>query len=77
MTGEQHACTIASNGKLVYATTKDLLRKWDETKESWHDAKAHEFEQRFMNELMTTIDRSLPVFENLNKLIEKIRSDCE
>jgi actin-related protein len=77
MTSEQHACTIASNGKLVYATTKDLLRKWDETKESWHDAKTHEFEQRFMNELMTTIDRSLPVFENLNKLIEKIRSDCE
>jgi hypothetical protein len=77
MISEQRATTIGSNGKLIYAATKDLVRKWDETKQSWQDMKAREFEQGCINELITTVDRSLPVFENLNKLIEKIRSDCE
>jgi hypothetical protein len=74
MIGQSH---ISANGRLVAAATKDLMRNWAATKESWSDAKALDFEQRFLSELMSSVDHAAPVFEDLEKLIKKIRSDCE
>lgn len=68
---------ISSNGRIVSALTKDLLRTWAGTKEHWQDAKAQEFEHRFISELAGSVDRAVPVFEDLEKLIKKIRTDCE
>lgn len=69
--------SISPNGKVVAAATKELLLKWEETKESWRDAKALEFEQKYLTELQTAVDRALPIFEDLDKLVSKVRSDCE
>ena len=68
---------ISSNGKLLAAATKDLIRKWEETKHSWSDGKSRDFEQKFLFELMTGVERAVPVFDDLDKLINKVRSDCE
>ena len=68
---------ISSDGRLLAGVTRELAVKWSETKEYWQDAKAHEFEQKFLSELFASVDRSLPVFEDLEKLIKKIRTDCE
>lgn len=68
---------ISSNGKMVASATKELMRKWSETRESWRDAKSEEFEQRHIRELEATVDRAMPVFEMLEKLVTKIRNDCE
>jgi hypothetical protein len=69
--------SISPNGKVVAAATKELLLKWEETKELWRDAKALEFEQTYLTELQTAVDRALPIFEDLDKLVTKVRSDCE
>ena len=69
--------TIGSNGKLILSATKELWLRWEETKASWQDAKSGEFEQRYLLELQSSVDRALPVFADLDKLIEKVRSDCE
>lgn len=68
---------LSSNGKLLVAATKELTLKWDDTKNYWQDMKAHEFEVKYLNDLLTIIDRSGPVFDDLGKLIDKVRSDCE
>ncbi len=68
---------IGSSGKITAAATKDLLRRWTETREAWRDTKSQEFERRYIRELEATIDRSAPVFEMLEKLVTKIRKDCE
>ena len=68
---------ISSNGKLIMAATKELWLRWEETKSSWQDAKSTEFEQRYLLELQSSVDRALPVFVDLDKLIDKVRSDCE
>jgi hypothetical protein len=68
---------IASDGRLLAGVTRELAVKWAETKEHWQDAKAQEFEHKFLSELFASVDRSLPVFEDLEKLIKKIRTDCE
>jgi hypothetical protein len=68
---------ISSNGKMLLMATKGLSVKWAETAEGWKDSKGHEFEQKFLIELMSSVDRAAPVFDDLDKLISKVRSDCE
>jgi hypothetical protein len=68
---------IGSDGKAVAAATKELMRRWIETRESWRDSKSEEFERRFVREWEAAVDRTMPVFENLEKLVTKIRKDCE
>ena len=61
----------------MVAATKELSLRWTETKNSWHDAKSQDFEERYLNELIATIERTVPVFDDLAKVIAKVRSDCE
>jgi hypothetical protein len=50
---------------------------WHETKHFWRDAKADEFEHRFLEELQLGVDRAVQVIDQLDKLMEKIKKDCE
>ena len=68
---------ISSNGKALASATKELFIKWEETKNSWRDAKSQEFEQRFLVELQASVDRAITVFDDLSKVIGKVRNDCE
>lgn len=68
---------ISANGKMLVMATKELSVRWGETKEAWKDAKSFEFEQKYLTELMAGVDRAVPVFDDLDKLISRVRSDCE
>lgn len=59
------------------AITKELLANWRETKESWRDAKSHEFEQNYLQELFDSVDSAVGVMDQLDKALKKIRTDCE
>jgi hypothetical protein len=67
----------SANGKILVMATKELSRKWEDTKESWQDAKSREFEQKYLLDLMASVERAVPVFDDLDKLLSRIRSDCE
>ena len=64
-------------GSKLTALTKALLVQWQQTKEHWKDAKSQEFEHKYMDELLASVDRSVTVIEQLDKLVAKIRHDCE
>ena len=66
----------ASGGKLS-AVTKVLSSQWQQTKESWKDAKAQEFERQYLDELFTSVDKAVGIMDQVEKLVTKIRSDCE
>ena len=66
----------ASSNRLA-GITKELRAQWQDTKSYWKDAKSLEFEHRYMEELLASVDRAVTVIEQLDKLITKIRSDCE
>ena len=68
---------ISSNGKLLAAATKDLSVRWSETTDAWKDTKAREFEKRYLAELISSVERAVPVFDDLEKLVSRVRSDCE
>jgi len=68
---------IGNDGRTISAATKELSRKWEETKASWRDAKSQEFELKYMAELTGSVDRAVEVLDQLDKVVSKIRSDCE
>ena len=68
---------MSSNGSKLMAITRQLSGQWQQTKEQWQDAKTQEFERQYMTELFSSVDKTVAVMEQLEKLISKIRSDCE
>lgn len=68
---------MSASGQRVGALTKDLMNRWRLTRESWRDEKANEFEREYLIELQSSVDKSLYVMEQLDKLLAKIRKECE
>ena len=68
---------MKASGNRLAALTKELRSEWHNTKGYWKDTKSLEFEHRYMEELLASVDRAVTVIEQLDKLISKIRSDCE
>ena len=66
----------ASSARLA-GLTKELRAQWQDTKSYWKDAKSQEFERRYIEERLASVDRTVTVIEQLDKLITKIRTDCE
>ena len=68
---------MKASGNRLAGITKELRAQWQDTKSYWKDAKSLEFELRYMEELLASVDRAVTVIEQLDKLITKVRSDCE
>ncbi len=66
----------ASSARLA-ALTKELWVNWQHTRESWTDSKSLEFEGKYLQELNASVEKTVIVMEELNKLLTKIRTDCE
>ena len=69
--------SMAGSKARLVGLTKELSLKWDDTKTSWRDAKAQEFERKYLQELFIGIDKSVTIIEKLDELLKKIRKDCE
>ena len=69
--------SVQNNGTRLSLITKELSMKWQETREYWQDSKSEEFNRNYMAELQSSVDAAVTVIEKLDKLLNKIRSDCE
>lgn len=65
-----------SKGLLTLAT-RNLQARWGETRFSWRDSKAQEFEDLYLSDLMNGVNAALRVIEELDKLLEKVHADCD
>jgi hypothetical protein len=68
---------MRGNGFKLAAITKEFSYQWQQTKEYWNDAKSEEFEHKYIEELLSNVDKAVAVIDELDKLVGKIRSDCE
>lgn len=66
----------ASQNRLV-GLTNELRAEWEQTKHDWNDAKSREFEQRFLTELLSAVNQTINNIEALERVLAKIRTDCE
>jgi hypothetical protein len=66
-----------ANASRLSGITRDLWGQWQQTKAYWRDAKAKEFEEKYLAELFASADKTVGVIEQLDKLLQTIRKDCE
>ena len=65
-----------SKGLLTLAT-RQLQARWGETRFSWRDRKAQEFDDLYLSELVNSVNSALRVIEELDQLLEKVHADCD
>ena len=69
--------SLHSTRTRLTALTKQLSLRWNETREHWQDAKAEEFEKRYLEELFSRVNVAASSIETLDQALTKIRRDCE
>ena len=68
---------LSGSKNRLMAITKELSKRWEDTKNHWRDGKSQEFEQRYMTELFAHVDKTVTVMEKLDEVLNKVRHDCE
>ena len=58
-------------------STKQILLQWEEAKNAWRDTKAREFGEKFIEPLPTATESAMKVMIELDKVLTRIRRDCE
>jgi hypothetical protein len=65
------------NASILNEATKVLQTQWQQTRATWTDAKATEFEKIYLEPLPALIAQAGIAVEELNALLSKLRHDCE
>ncbi len=68
---------MSANASRLFGITKELRAQWFQTREYWQDTKALEFEARYLEELFGSVEKTVAVIEQLDKLMSRIKKDCE
>ena len=66
-----------ANASRLDGLTRDLWNQWLQTREYWQDTKSDEFQQKYLEELLSGVNRTAGVIEQLDKLMARIKRDCE
>ncbi len=66
-----------ASGTRLEALTRELRLQWQQTRQYWDDSKSSEFEQKYLQELFAGVDRTVTVIEQLDKILSRIKRDCE
>ena len=67
--------TLDIKEKIAAFVEKTVVSK--KTTYAWQDRKSLEFQQKYMEELVGSVDKSVMVIEQLDKLMSRIKKDCE
>ena len=57
--------------------TKELVLAWQQAGAYWRDAKAAEFESKYLEPLPGYLSRATTALEELDALLRKVKADCE
>ena len=69
--------SVSANAKVILTATRELARRWDQTREQWSDAKSAEFERVYLSELFSGVERAGSLMEELDRLIASVKNQCE
>ncbi len=58
------------------AAMQNLNIAWQEVRAHWRDAKALEFEERYIKDLPSRMTQAASVMADLDKVLKKARQDC-
>ena len=63
---------IRSQGAL-----RDLLQKWAQARETWDDATAVAFGQRYIEQLEHAVRAALPAMEKMAEQLHRMQKECD
>ena len=69
--------SISNSKGLLTGATRQLQECWRETRSSWRDGKALEFEERYLADLESSVNAAVKVIEDLERLLQKVHADCD
>ncbi len=69
--------SVSSSKGLLTIASRQLQQRWDNTRILWRDRKAQEFDEVYLADLMTTVNSTMRVIEELDQLLEKVHADCD
>lgn len=67
---------VATRTRLA-TLTKILANDWHNTKEQWQDKQALHFQKQYIEGLLQNVTSTIEIIEKLDKLISKVKKDCE
>ncbi len=69
--------SLSADKSRLDSLTRELARTWHQAKDAWRDEKAHEFEQKYLEEIFAGVKTTIIKIEKLDSVLAKVRSDCE
>ena len=69
--------SVKSTRGILTNAVRDLNTRWEQTKNYWKDAKAREFEEKYIKPLPDALNSASSIIEELDQVLTKIRRDCE
>jgi len=69
--------SMVANRTRLATLTKILVNEWHNTKEHWQDKQALKFEKEYIDGLVHEVSSSIEFIEKLDKLITRVKKDCE
>ena len=67
---------MGSNGSLLAKALKDLLTHWEASGNSWRDQARAEFDKDFLQELIPAVRGASRAAQEIENLLNKIRTEC-
>ena len=67
---------LASKMRLL-RMTKALLNGWEQTRVHWRDERGSTFHDQYIRQLLPSVNAATEAIDKLDKLLAKIRHDCE
>ena len=68
---------LAGSRNQLMVVTKQLAAQWQQARNYWLDAKGQEFDARYVEALQSNVSAAFAAIEKLDRVIAKVRSDCE
>lgn len=65
-----------SRGNLAKAF-KELMLRWADTRASWNDVRAEEFEKQYLQQLESDLRTTGSAMDQMGVLLSQARRDCE
>ena len=59
------------------AALQNLTIAWEEVRGHWRDAKCAEFEERYLKELPSRATQAAAIMADIEKILKKVKHDCE
>ena len=56
---------------------KDLVIKWQQTKQDWNDVVAQEFEKKYMDPMEQALKAAISAMDQMAQTMSKIDSECK